>query len=57
MKNWRVTIDRKFCPYLLNEHECRYRKYGDEPDKEYECSWNRCPLIRGYHDVEEFYRE
>jgi len=61
MKNWRVTIDRKFCPYLLNEHECRYRKDTDEPGKDYECSFDRCPAkeqkyFKG-HDVDKFYKE
>lgn len=56
MKNWRVTIDRKFCPYLLNGN-CQHKKYGDEPDKDYKCSWDRCPVIRAFHDVDKFYKE
>lgn len=60
-KNWRVTIDRNFCPYLLNEHECRYKKDTDETGKEYECSFGRCPIVffldKGYHNVDKFYKE
>lgn len=58
MRDWQITISSKYCPYLLNGHCYKKRNSNSNKDSEEpKCSWNRCSLIRGYHDVDEFYKE
>jgi len=42
--SWRIIINNDYCPYLLNGHECRYLKEGENSEVQKECSKERCPI-------------
>jgi len=42
--SWGITIDSSDCPFLHDEHECRYIKKGDDDKEVRECSIKRCPI-------------